>query len=57
MWSMFFHITCNKRLKLLIVDYLHNDVVDGDVDEFDKESNEAHDGESNCCCHGNLLEL
>lgn len=54
---MFFHITCNKRLKLLIVYYLHNDVVDGDVDEFDKESNEAHDGKSNCCCHGNLLEF
>lgn len=35
----------------------NNDVVDGDVDEFDKESNEAHDGKSNCCCHGNLLEF
>lgn len=37
--------------------YLHNDVVDGDVDEFDKESNEAHDGKANCCCHGDFLEF
>lgn len=41
----------------VLVDYLHNDVVDGDVDEFDKESNEAHNGKSNRCCHGNLLEF
>ena len=37
--------------------YLHNDVVDGDVDQFDKETNETHDGKSDSCCHGNLLEL
>ena len=37
--------------------YLHNDVVDGDVDEFHKESDEAHDRKANRCCHGNLLEF
>lgn len=35
----------------------NNDIVDGDVDEFDEESNEAHDGKSNCCSHSNLLEF
>lgn len=35
----------------------HNDIVDGDVDEFDKETDETHDGKSNSCCHGDLLEL
>uniref|UniRef100_A0A0E9W7W9 Uncharacterized protein n=1 Tax=Anguilla anguilla TaxID=7936 RepID=A0A0E9W7W9_ANGAN len=35
----------------------NNDVVDGDVYEFDKESNEAHDSKSNCSCHGNFLEF
>ena len=34
-----------------------NDVVDGNVDEFHKESNEAHDGEANSGGNSNLLEL
>lgn len=37
--------------------YLHNDVVNGDVDQLHKEANEAHDGKAYCCCHGDLLEL
>lgn len=37
--------------------HLHNDVVDGYVDEFDKETDETHDGKPNCCGHGNLLEF
>ena len=36
---------------------LHNDVVDGNMDEFDEETDEFHDGRSNGCCHDNLLEL
>lgn len=36
---------------------LHNDVVNGDVDELDEEPNEAHDGETDRCGHGNLLKL
>ena len=36
---------------------LHNDVVDGDVNQLDEKPNEAHDCKTNCCCHGNLLEL
>ena len=34
-----------------------NNVVDGDVNEFDEEADEAHDGEANGCGDGNLLEL
>lgn len=37
--------------------YLHNDVVNGDVDELDKEANETHDCKTNRCGHGNLLKL
>ena len=36
---------------------LHNDVVDGNVDELDKEPNEAHDEKAYCCSKGNLLKL
>ena len=36
---------------------LHNDVVDWDVNELHKESNEPHDSKSDCSCHGNALEL
>lgn len=35
----------------------NNDIVNGNVDEFDEEANESHDGESNSCCHGDLLEF
>jgi len=34
-----------------------NDVVDGDMDQFDEEPNEAHDAESNSGCSGNLLKF
>lgn len=39
------------------VDYLHNNIVDGDVNELDKKSNKAHDTESNSGCDCNFLEL
>lgn len=42
---------------LKVWSYLHNDVVDGDVDELDKEPNEAHNGKPNRRCHGDLLEF
>lgn len=35
----------------------YNDIVDGDVDQFDKETNKSHYCKAYCCCHGNLLEL
>jgi len=35
----------------------NNNVVDGDVDQLDKETNEAHDGKANGSGHSNLLEL
>ncbi len=34
-----------------------NDVVDWDVDQFHEKTNEAHDGEANGCCNGDLLEF
>ena len=35
----------------------HDDVVDGDVDELDKEADEAHDGEADGGRDGDLLEF
>lgn len=35
----------------------YDDVVNGDVDKFDEESDEAHDREPDGGGHGNLLEL
>ena len=37
--------------------YIHNDVIDRDVDQFDEEPNETHDGKANCSSHCDLLEL
>ncbi len=37
--------------------WAHDDVVDGDVDELDKESDEAHDGEADGGGDRDLLEL
>ena len=34
-----------------------NDVVGGNVDEFNKKSDESHDGESNGGCNSDLLEF
>ena len=42
---------------MLTLLYSHNDVVDGDVDEFDKESNKAHDRKTNGCCKSYLLKF
>lgn len=36
---------------------LHDDVVNGNVDQLDKEANEAHDGKPNCRSHGDLLKF
>jgi hypothetical protein len=35
----------------------YNDVVDWDMDELDKESDESHDGEADGGGDGDLLEL
>lgn len=37
--------------------YLHNNVVDWDMDQFDKEANKSHYCKAYRCCHCNLLEL
>ena len=34
-----------------------NNVVDWDVNQLDKESDESHDGEADSCSHCDLLEL
>jgi hypothetical protein len=50
----------NRRIKLQITLqslYLHNDIVDGDMDQFDEESNETHDQESHSDSLRNLDEL
>jgi len=35
----------------------NNNVVDRNVNKFDKKSNKAHDSKSNCSCHRYLLKL
>lgn len=47
-WHGFVHSRCLHS---------HNDVVDGDMDELDKEPNKSHDQESNKGCQSNFLEL
>lgn len=37
--------------------YLHNDIVDGNVYQFYKESYESHDGKSYSSGYGNLLKF
>ena len=37
--------------------YLHNDVVDGNMNEFDKKSDESHDSKTNCCGNSDFLEF
>lgn len=36
---------------------LHNDVVDGDVNELHKEPDKTHHSKPYCCCQGDALEL
>ena len=36
---------------------LHYDVIDGNVDEFDKKADESHDSKTNGSCQGNFLEF
>lgn len=52
-----FMLSMSKLLQHTNESASNNDVVNGDVDQFDEEANETHDCESNCCCHGNLLEF
>ena len=40
-----------------VVASLHNDVVDGDVDQLDEEANEAHHREADSSGNRNLLQL
>ena len=49
----------NTKLYIGYVDNLRtdNDVVDGNVDEFDEVTDETHDGESDGGCYGDLLKL
>ena len=35
----------------------NNDVIDGNVDEFDEKSDESHNGKSNRSSNGDLLEF
>ena len=44
-------------LNVSLVNYLHNDGVDGDKDKLDDESNEAHHGESESNGLCSLLEF
>ena len=37
--------------------HVHNDVVDGDVDQLDKVAEEAHEGKASRRGEGNLAEL
>lgn len=34
-----------------------NDIIDGNMNEFDEESNETHDAEADGCGNSNLLEF
>ena len=42
---------------ILLMAYLHNDIVDGNMNELDEEANESHDGKTDGCGNGDLLEL
>merc|ERR1719412_3346736 len=46
-------------LKMLLLSCLgsDNDIVDGDVDELDEESDESHQREADGCGNSDLLEL
>ncbi len=36
---------------------LHNDIIDGYVNQLDKETNESHDSKPNCSGYSNLLKF
>lgn len=65
MWkSLKQHEFCNELLttdvkpgKNMFCIYLHNNVVDRDMDQFHKEANKSHYCKAYCCCHCNLLEF
>jgi len=42
---------------IIIKRYLHNNVVDWDMNQLHKEPDESHDCKSNRCCNGNFLIL
>ncbi|KFM62057.1 hypothetical protein X975_20422, partial [Stegodyphus mimosarum] len=35
----------------------NNDVIDGNMNKLNKETNKSHNCKSYRCCHGNFLEL
>lgn len=47
----------NIQVKVYLLLNLHNDVVDWDVYQLNKESDEPHNSKTYCCCHGNLLKF
>lgn len=47
----------NSYLILLLNKYLHNDVVDWNVNKFNEESNESHYAKTNGSSNGNLLKF
>lgn len=36
---------------------LYNDVIDRNMDQFNKETNESHDGKTDGCSKGNFLKF
>ena len=46
-----------NKTKKNTTNHLHNDVIDGDVDEFDKEANESHDGKADGGGESDFLKL
>ena len=46
-----------RKLHLCQIIYLHNDVVNGNVDKFHEKSNESHNTKANCGSNSNFLEL
>ena len=51
-----FNQAANKRNKQK-TEYLHNDVVDWYVDEFNKEPDKSHDCKADGSCKRNLLKF
>lgn len=36
---------------------IHNDIIDGNVNQFDKKPNESHNCKANSSCHSNFLKF
>lgn len=46
-----------NKLKKESINHLHNDIVDWNMNEFDEESNESHQSETDGGSESNLLEF